>query len=149
MTTAKKRPGECKFIAVVCHRQATRIFTALFKFCEGINPIVPGNTTFKLSMLNREMNQLVLKFYMEASPIEFAHNHSKHCIIKALDSEPFLKKYYQNKKVLRNVVAAFGSNVFGGSVFNPIKHSNTGLGGTKEKPEEVGKKILKSNNLVD
>jgi hypothetical protein len=44
-----------------------------------------------------------------------------------------LKKYYQNKKLLRNTVAAFGSKVFGGSVFNPIKGSTTGVGGMKEK----------------
>jgi hypothetical protein len=54
-----------------------------------------------------------------------------------------LKKYYQNKKLLRNTVAAFGSNVFGGSVFNPIRASNTGLGGMKEKQVEVSKKLLK------
>jgi len=31
--------------------------------------------------------------------------------------------------------------VFGGSVFNPIRASNTGVGGTKEYQVEVGKKI--------
>ena len=49
---------------------------------------------------------------------------------------------------MRNTVAAFGNKVFGGSVFNPINGSITGVGGTYEKKVE-GQKINKSNNLIN
>lgn len=83
MTLAKKRPGECKFLEVIGLVLAP--FTNVVKYCESVNPVIQGNGTFKLAMLNREMNRLVLKFYKEKSVLTFVHNHSKHCIIKALD----------------------------------------------------------------
>ena len=97
-------------------------------------------------MLNKEIYGFVLNFYKASSVRTFVDNHSKQAIIKALDEEPNLRKYYQNKKSLKNIINAFGSNVFGGSVFNPIRAASTGLGGMREKGSE--RKIQKSNNLV-
>jgi len=77
MTTAKKRSGECKLIELVGNFHTPNIYTTVIKYCESVNPIIPGNGTFKLSMLNKQMNRFVLKFYKEQNPLVFVHNHSK------------------------------------------------------------------------
>ena len=43
---------------------------------------------------------------------------------------------------------AFNSPVFGGSIFNPIKSSATGLGGMKERTKNGNGRIEKKNNLL-
>jgi hypothetical protein len=77
MVLAKKRPGECNFKIVIGYLQTPNIYKTVIKFCESVNPLNPGNGSFKLSMLCKEMNNLVLKFYKEKNPLVFVHNHSK------------------------------------------------------------------------
>lgn len=57
-----------------------------------------------------------------------------------------MDKYTQNKKFAKLIMNAFNSPVFGGSIFNPIRSSATGLGGMKERSKDG--KIEKKNNLV-
>ena len=64
-TIAKKRPGHCVFVSVVGNLHTPLIYNNILKFCESINPINPGDGTFKLSMLNKEMKKLVLRYYKE------------------------------------------------------------------------------------
>lgn len=55
MIHQKRRQGDCKFIAVVGNLRSPKIYIAIMKFCESVNPVNPGNGIFKLAMLNREM----------------------------------------------------------------------------------------------
>lgn len=63
-----------------------------------------------------------------------------------IQSEPVYDKYQSDKRYVRNLRAAWKSQVFGNSVLTPIHGAQTGIGGLKEKRLD-NKVIVKKNAL--
>lgn len=136
---------ETTFVMVLTSHK-DMIYIKVLQFLEGHHLVGPSLEIFKLALLNRKMHNFIKSVYEIDNFIEFANLHSKQSVLDLLTKEADLSKYTQNRRFLTNLEGAWANEVFGNSVFLPIKGANTGLGGTMEKRPD-GKKIAKANNL--
>ena len=67
-------------------------------------------------------------------------------MLEMINGVPYLGKYVQNRRFLKNIEGAWNNEVFGGQVFNSVKAACSGIGGLREKRRD-GKKVEKTNSL--